>query len=175
MKDLDPHINPNPACNVAAVGGILHPFGAFTECRRGNLLSLLANESPRHPVAFFFLAFRSCVVPFDGGNAQAVFNGLFPIGQYFHLARCRLPRGKGGGSRKNTYWNRIMSTISKAQCIRTQRVQTTLNHLRAAARAVRSAVNPYASLDRILSLSSVLRDAAANRLFSSFSNFSIEA
>ena len=68
-----------------------------------------------------------------------------------------------------------MSTISKAQCIRTQRVQTTLNHLRAAARAVRSAVNPYASLDRILSLSSVLRDAAANRLFSSFSNFSVEA
>ena len=68
-----------------------------------------------------------------------------------------------------------MSTLSKAQCIRAQRVQTTLNHLRAAARAVRSAVNPYASLDRVSSLSSVLRDAAANRRFSSFSNFSVEA
>lgn len=157
------HINPNRACNVAAVGGILRPFGAFTECRRGNLLSLLANESPRHPVAFFFLAFRSCVVPFDGGNAQAVFNGLFPIGQYFHLARRRLPRGKGGGSRKNTYWNRIMSTLSKAQCIRAQRVQTPLNHLRATARAVRRAVNPYASLDRVSSLSSVLRNATEGR------------
>ena len=70
MKDLDPHINPNPACNVAAVGGILHPFGAFTECRRGNLLSLLANESPRHPVAFFFLAFRSCVVPLTAATRK---------------------------------------------------------------------------------------------------------
>ena len=42
-----------------------------------------------------------------------------------------------------------MSTISKAQCIRAQRVQTPLNHLRATVRAVRSAVNPYASLDRV--------------------------
>ena len=68
-----------------------------------------------------------------------------------------------------------MSTISKAQCIRAQRVQPPLNHLRATARAVRRAVNPYASLDRVSSLSSVLRNAAANRRFSSFSNFSIEA
>ena len=56
-----------------------------------------------------------------------------------------------------------MSTISKAQCIRAQRVQTTLNHLRATARAVRSAVNPCASLDRVPSLSEVLRDAAKDR------------
>ena len=68
-----------------------------------------------------------------------------------------------------------MGTLLKAQCIRAQRVQTTLNHLRATARAVRRAVNPYASLDRVPSLSEVLRDAAANRRFSSFSNFSIEA
>ena len=48
MKDLDPHINPNPACNVAAVGGILPLFGAFTECGRGNLL-LRGEQSPRLP------------------------------------------------------------------------------------------------------------------------------
>lgn len=161
MKDLDPHINPNPACNVAAVGGILPLFGAFTECRRGNLLHIGERIAAPHRGVFLFgLSFVRCAL--DGGNAQAASAGCFQYGS-FQLARRRLPRGKGSRFSKISYWNRIMSTLSKAQCIRAQRVQTTLNHLRATARAVRSAVNPYASLDRVPSLSSVLRDATEER------------
>ena len=173
MKDLDPHINPNRACNAAANGGILPAFGAFTGCRRGNLLHIGERIAAPHRGVFLFgLSFVRCAL--DGGNAQAASAGCFQYGS-FQLARRRLPRGKGSRFSKTSYWNRIMSALSKAQCIRAQRVQTTLNHLRATARAVRSAVNPYASLDRVSSLSSVPRDAAANRRFSSFSNFSIEA
>ncbi len=176
MKDFTPHINPNRACNVAAVGGILHAFGAFTECRRGNLRNTYIGEriaAPHHRGVFLFgLSFVRCA--FDGGNAQAASAGCFQCSSISTLRGAAYPVERVSGSRK-LHWNRIMSTLSKAQCIRAQRVQTTLNHLRATARAVRSAVNPYASLDRVSSLSSVLRDAAANRRFSSLSSFSLEA
>lgn len=175
MKELTPHINPNPACNVAAGGGILPTFGAFTECRRGNLRNTYIGEriaAPTRGVFLFGLSFVRCA--FDGGNAQAASAGCFLCSSISTLREAAYPVERVRGFH-NLHRNRIMSTLSKAQCIRAQRVQTTLNHLRATARAVRRAVNPYASLDRILSLSSVLRDAAANRRFSSFSNFSIEA
>ena len=147
MKHFTPHINPNRACNAAANGGILPLFGAFTGCRRGNLLHIGERiAAPLNRGVFLFgLSFARCA--FDGGNVQAALAGCFLYGS-FQLARRRLPRGKGERFSK-TYRNRIMSALSKAQCIRAQRVQTTLNHLRATARAVRSAVNPYASLDRV--------------------------
>ena len=69
MKELTPHINPNPACNVAAGGGILSPFGAFTECRRGNLLHIGERIAAPHR-GFFFLAFRSRVVPLTAATCK---------------------------------------------------------------------------------------------------------
>lgn len=63
MKDFTPHINPNRACNVAAVGGILHPFGAFTECRRGNLLHIGERIAAPHRGVFLFgLSFVRCAL-----------------------------------------------------------------------------------------------------------------
>ena len=103
MKDFTPHINPNRACNVAAVGGILHPFGAFTECRRGNLLHIGERIAAPHRGVFLFgLSFVRCAL--DGGNAQAAPAGCFQYGS-FQLARRRLPRGKGSRFSK-TYRNR---------------------------------------------------------------------
>lgn len=174
MKDLDPHINPNRACNAAANGGILPAFGAFTECRRGNLLSM-GEQSPRLSFTGGRFSFGLCsrVVPLMVATCKPLRRAVSHRAvSNLHGAAAPVERGSGSKKPMGTL---IMSTLSKAQCIRTQRVQTTLNHLRAAARAVRLAVNPYASLDRVPSLSSVLRDAAANRRFSSFSNFSIEA
>ena len=149
---------------------VLSPNAGVETCE----ILTLANESPRLIiVAFFFLAFRSCVVPLTAATRKPLRRAVSHRAvSNLHGAAAPVERGSGSKKPMGTL---IMSTISKAQCIRAQRVQTTLNHLRATARAVRRAVNPYASLDRVSSLSSVLRDAAANRRFSSFSNFSIEA
>lgn len=174
MKDFTPHINPNRACNAAAKGGILPAFGAFTECRRGNLLSM-GEQSPRLSFTGGRFSFGLCsrVVPLMVATCKPLRRAVSHRAvSNLHGAAAPVERGSGSKKPMGTL---IMSTLSKAQCIRAQRVQTPLNHLRATARAVRSAVNPYASLDRVSSLSSVLRDAAANRRFSSFSNFSIEA
>ena len=174
MKDFTPHINPNRACNAAAKGGILPAFGAFTECRRGNLLSM-GEQSPRLSFTGGRFSFGLCsrVVPLMVATCKPLRRAVSHRAvSNLHGAAAPVERGSGSKKPMGTL---IMSTLSKAQCIRAQRVQTTLNHLRATARAVRSAVNPYASLDRVSSLSSVPRDAAANRRFSSFSNFSIEA
>ena len=161
MKDFTPHINPNRACNVAAVGGILHPFGAFTECRRGNLLHIGERIAAPHHRGVFFLAFRSRVVPLTAATCKPLRRAVSYMA-VSNLHGAAYPVERVRGSRKHI-GIAIMSTFSKAQCIRAQRVQTTLNHLRATARAVRSAVNPYASLDRVPSLSEVLRDAAKDR------------
>lgn len=173
MKDLDPHINPNRACNAAANGGILPAFGAFTGCRRGNLLTVRRTIAAPHRGVFLF-GLCSCVVPLTAAMRKPFLTGCFLTGSISTLRGAAYPVERVSGSRKNCK-DRNMGTLLKAQCIRAQRVQTTLNHLRATARAVRRAVNPYASLDSISSLSSVLRDAAANRRFSPFSNLSIEA
>lgn len=176
MKDFTPHINPNRACNAAAKGGILPLLGAFTEGNLGGLqLTGERIAAPTRGVFLFGLSFDA-VHPLTGAPCGHPSGWLFPVKQSANLRGVAHPLG----GVVNGFTNRLtgmqlMSTLSKAQCIRAQRVRTPLNHLRATARAVRSAVNPYASLDRILSLSSVLRDAAANRRFSSFSNFSIEA
>lgn len=162
MKDLDPHINPNRACNVAAVGGILPLFGAFTECRRGNLRYIGERIAAPHHRGVFLLAFRSSVAPLTAAMRKPFLTGCFLCSSISTLRGAAYPVERVRGSRK-LHRDRIMSTISKAQCIRAQRVQTTLNHLRATARAVRRAVNPYASLDRVPSLSEVLRDAAKDR------------
>ena len=69
MKDFTPHINPNRACNVAAVGGILHPFGAFTECRRGNLLTVRRTIAAPHRGVFLF-GLCSCVVPLTAATRK---------------------------------------------------------------------------------------------------------
>lgn len=163
MKDLDPHINPNRACNVAANGGILPAFGAFTECRRGNLL-LRGEQSPRLPFTGGRFLFGHCsdVVPLTAATCKPLRRAVSSKA-VSNLHGAAYPVERVRGSRYKLRGLRIMSTISKAQCIRAQRVQTTLNHLRATARAVRSAVNPYASLDRVSSLSEVLRDAAKDR------------
>ena len=175
MKDFTPHINPNRACNVAAVGGILHPFGAFTECKLGGLpLTGERIAAPTRGVFLFGLSFDA-VHPLTGAPCGHPSGWLFPVKQSANLRGVAHPLGGVvNGFRNRFIGMQLMSTLSKAQCIRAQRVQTPLNHLRATARAVRRAVNPYASLDRISSLSSVLRDAATNRRFSPFSNFSIE-
>lgn len=162
MKDFTPHINPNPACNAAANGGILSLFGAFTECRRGNLLSK-GEQSPRLSFAGGRFSFGLCsrVVPLTAATCKPLRRAV-SLRAVSNLHGAAYPVERVSGS-ENSKGLLIMSTLSKAQCIRAQRVQTTLNHLRAAARAVRRAVNPYASLDRVSSLSFVLRDAAKDR------------
>ena len=162
MKDFTPHINPNRACNVAAVGGILPLFGAFTECRRGNLLSK-GEQSPRRPFTGSRFSFGHCsrVVPLMVATCKPLRRAV-SLRTVSNLHGAAYPVERVSGS-ENSKGLLIMSTLSKAQCIRAQRVQTTLNHLRATVRAVRRAVNPYASLDRGPSLSSVLRDAAKHR------------
>ena len=67
MKDLDPHINPNRACNAAANGGILPTFGAFTECKLGGLP--LTGERIAAPTRGVFLFGLS----FDGRTVWASF------------------------------------------------------------------------------------------------------
>ena len=164
MKDFTPHINPNRACNAAAKGGILPLLGAFTECKLGGLpLTGERIAAPTRGVFLFGLSFDA-VHPLTGAPCGHPSGWLFPVRQSANLRGVAHPLG----GVVNGFTNRLtgmqlMSTISKAQCIRAQRVQTTLNHLRATARAVRRAVNPYASLDRVSSLSSVLRDAAEGR------------
>ena len=162
MKDFTPHINPNRACNAAAKGGILPAFGAFTECRRGNLLSM-GEQSPRLSFTGGRFSFGLCsrVVPLMVATCKPLRRAVSHRAvSNLHGAAAPVERGSGSKKPMGTL---IMSTLSKAQCIRAQRVQTTLNHLRATACAVRRAVNPYASLDRVPSLSSVLRDAAEER------------
>lgn len=148
MKELTPHINPNPACNVAAGGGILPTFGAFTECRRGNLLSK-GEQSPRRPFTGSRFSFGHCsrVVPLMVATCKPLRRAV-SLRTVSNLHGAAYPVERVSGS-ENSKGLLIMSTLSKAQCIRAQRVQTTLNHLRATARDVRRAVNPYASLDRV--------------------------
>lgn len=172
MTELTSHINPNPACNVAVGGGILPPFGAFTECRRGNLLLDRRTIAAPHRGVFLF-GLCSCVVPLTAATRKPLRRAVSYLA-VSNLRGAAYPVERVRGS-QNLDRNRIMSTISQAQCVRTQRAQTTLNHLRADARAVRRAVNPYASLERGSSLSSLSLKAAAYRRFSSLSNFSIEA
>lgn len=161
MKDYDPHINPNPACNVAAVGGTLSLSGAFTGCRRGNLL-LRGEQSPRLSFTGGRFLFGHCsdVVPLTAATCKPLRRAVSSKA-VSNLHGAAYPVERVSGSRYKLRGLRIMGTLSKAQCIRAQRVQITLNHLRATACAVRSAVNPYASLD-------IHRDAQANRRFSSF-------
>ena len=164
MKNFTPHINPNRACNAAAKGGILPLLGAFTEGNLGGLqLTGERIAAPIRGVFLFGLSFDA-VHPLTGAPCGHPSGWLFPVKQSANLRGVAHPLG----GVVNGFTNRLtgmqlMSTISKAQCIRAQRVQTPLNHLRATARAVRSAVNPYASLDRVPSLSSVLRDATEER------------
>lgn len=158
MKDFTPHINPNRACNAAANGGILPSFGAFTECKLGGLpLTGERIAAPTRGVFLFGLSF-GVVHPLTGAPRGHSSEWLFPVRQSANLRGVAHPLG----GVVNGFINRLtgmqlMGTLSKAQSIRAQRVQTTLNHLRATARAVRSAVNPYASLDRVPSLPEVLR------------------
>ena len=164
MKDFTPHINPNRACNVAAVGGILRPFGAFTECKLGGLRFIGERIAAPHRGVFLFGLSFDAVHPLTGAPRGHSSEWLFSYEQSANLRGVAHPLGGVVNGFTNRFIGlQLMSTLSKAQCIRTQRVQTTLNHLRATACAVRRAVNPYASLDRVSSLSSVLRDAAEGR------------
>lgn len=165
MKDFTPHINPNPACNAAANGGILPLLGAFTEGNLGGL-QLIGERiaAPHHRGVFLFGLSFDVVHPLTGAPRGHSSEWLFSNEQSANLRGVAHPLGGVvNGFRNRFIGMQLMSTLSKAQCIRTQRVQTTLNHLRATARAVRRAVNPYASLDRVSSLSFVLRDAAKDR------------
>lgn len=164
MKDFTPHINPNRACNAAANGGILPLLGAFTEGNLGGL-QLIGERiaAPTRGVFLFGLSFDA-VHPLTGAPRGHSSEWLFSNEQSANLRGVAHPLGGVvNGFRNRFIGMQLMSILSKAQCIRAQRVQTTLNHLRATARAVRSAVNPYASLDRVSSLSEVLRDAAKDR------------
>ena len=142
MKDYDPHINPNPACNVAAVGGTLSLSGAFTGCRRGNLL-LRGEQSPRLSFTGGRFLFGHCsdVVPLTAATCKPLRRAVSSKA-VSNLHGAAYPVERVSGSRYKLRGLRIMGTLSKA---------------------VRSAVNPYASLD-------IHRDAQANRRFSSFAD-----
>ena len=163
MKDFTPHINPNRACNAAANGGILPLLGAFTEGNLGGLHSKGERIAAPHRGVFLFGLSFHAVHPLTGAPRGHSSEWLFPFEQSANLRGVAHPLGGEVSGVKANQKECNMSTISKAQCIRAQRVQITLNHLRATACAVRRAVNPYASLDRVPSLSSVLRDAAEER------------
>lgn len=93
MKDLDPHINPNPACNVAAVGGILPLFGAFTECKLGGLRFIGERIAAPHRGVFLFGLSFDAVHPLTGAPRGHSSEWLFSYEQSANLRGVAHPLG----------------------------------------------------------------------------------